>query len=310
MRPTLGRFARTSFFALTFASCRSEPPQRTIANATPNVSAVRVVPSATPRPPEKPEVSLCRVIAVRSLAGADAGAGAGADAGADAGAGRTLAVGAIVDGNEWLELGGQTEVVLRHSLTTRELALRGPGRFVPCFVGTETVLVARGSVKTTAGAGARAGAEVVLATPFGTLHFADAALELRVADRELLATVETGTVTLVPAGPLAADGGTPELTLGARGRKKLGATVEPKKLIALCEAAARPLETPPPRPVAGVPSARAALGEWSVAQLRARQAARWACATARAAIGRENDPERKNLWDEIGTVDRVWQVTR
>jgi hypothetical protein len=298
MRAFLGRLVAASLVVLAVSGCRNERSERAAPSATPSVSAARVLPPPRVSPPEKPEVALCRVIAVRALeTGADAG-----------GAGRAPAMGAVLDGHAWLDLDGKTEVVLRHSLTTRELALRGPGRFIPCFVGTETVLVATGSVKTTAGAGARAGAEVVLATPFGTLHFADAALELRVLEREMVAMVETGTVFLVPASPAATDGGVLEVTLGPKQKKKLTGAVDVNSLVELCEAAARPLGTPPPRAATGVPSARAALGEWSVAQLRARQGARWACATARAAVGRENDPERKSRWAEIGAVDRVWQA--
>ena len=298
MVASFGRLSKATLLVLAVASCRNEPTQRAAPSATASATSVRVVPPPA-IPPEKREVALCRVIAVRPLAGAS-----------DAGTEGAPRVGTVLDGHEWLELGSKLEVVLRHSLTTRELALRGPGLFVPCFAGSETVLVALGSVKTTAGAGSRAGAEVILATPFGALHFADAALELRVAEREMVAMVEAGVATLVPAGPADADAEPPDVTLGPKSKKKLGGAVDVKALISGCASRARPLGTPPPRALPGVPSARAALGEWSVAQLRARQGARWACATARAAVGRENDPDRKSHWTEIGAVDRVWQVTR
>jgi hypothetical protein len=226
--------------------------------------------------------------------------GKAADAGAPA-----PAVGTLFEGKEWLELGA-FEVVLRHASTTRELSLRGPGRFLPCFLGTETVLVAAGWVKTTAGAGARAGAEVVLATPFGTLHFADAALEARVGERELEVKVETGVATLVPAaGPKpGADACAPDQVLGPKSKKRLSGAVDAKALIERCGEASSPLGTTPPT----APSARSELGKWSVAQLRARQTARWACATARAAAGRDSEPERTRRSREIDGLDRVWQA--
>jgi hypothetical protein len=224
--------------------------------------------------------------------------GKAADAGAPA-----PAVGTLFEGREWLELGA-FEVVLRHATTTRELLLRGPGRFLPCYLGTETVLVAAGSVKTTSGAGARAGAEVVLATPFGTLHFPDASLEARVGERELEVKIETGVATLVPgtSPPPGADAGATDLVLLPKSKKRLSGAVDTTALVERCGQASSPLGTAPPT----APSARSELGKWSVAQLRARQTARWACATARAAVGRENEPERSRRSGEIDRLDRVW----
>jgi hypothetical protein len=218
-------------------------------------------------------------------------------------------VGTAVDGVDWLDLGDKAEVVLRHALTTRELTVRGPGRFLPCFLGTETVLVAEGSVVTTAGAGARAGAEVILATPFGTLHFADAGLEVRVTERALDVKVATGIATLVPAAaaPASPDASATELVLAPKSRKKIGGAVAVEDLVARCGEASRVLDQPPPG-VSGTPGARAALGKWSVEQLKARQAARWACATARAAAGRDRGPEQSRRWAEIAASDRVWQA--
>jgi len=247
---------------------------------------------------EKEEIALCRVIALRAAAAPKTDAGSEAN---------VPAIGTALAGREWLELTGTTEVTLRHSATTRELALRGPGRFLPCFLGTETVLVARGDVKTTAGAGARAGAEVILATPFGTLHFADAALELRVSERDAEANVATGVATWVLAAARMPDGGPSDVVLGARDRRKVTGIVVMPELVSRCGEASGPLGTEPPRLSAGEPSARARLGEWSVTQLRARQTARWACAAARAAAGRENATERTRWWTELSKADRVWR---
>jgi hypothetical protein len=40
----------------------------------------------------------------------------------------------------------------------------------------------------------------------------------------------------------------------------------------------------------------------------ARQGTRWACAIARAAVGRLDGPERDRLWAEITASDPVWQA--
>jgi hypothetical protein len=301
MPASFGRVFASSAFVLVLAGCRSEGSGKisTTTSATASTaSAARVTPPAPVPPPQKEEAARCRVVALRAAAGRQADAGFQASA---------PAIGTALEGRDWLELAGKIEVTLRHSATTRELALHGPGRFLPCFLGTETVLVARGGVKTTAGAGARAGAEVILATPFGTLHFADAALELRVGERDAEANVASGTATWVLAAEPTPDGGSSDVVLGAKDRRKVAGDAVTAELVSRCDEAARPLGTEPPRLSAGEPSARARLGEWSVTQLRARQTARWACAAARAAAGRENATERIRWWAELSRVDRVWR---
>jgi hypothetical protein len=95
--------------------------------------------------------------------------------------------------------------------------------------------------------------------------------------------------------------------LGPKSRKKLAGVVNSNELVARCGEASRVLEKPPPA-AKGSPSARAELGRWSVAELKARQAARWACATARAAAGRQDGPEASKRFAEIFASDRVWQA--
>jgi hypothetical protein len=250
---------------------------------------------------EKIEVPRCRVITVRPKKGAPADASSGTQA---------PAVGTAFEGRHFIDLGDETEIALRHGTTTRELTLRGPGRFLPCFLGTETVLIATGTVKTTAGAGARAGAEVILATPLGALHFADAALEVGVGERELDVRVYTGGATLVLASGQknVADGGPPDLVLGPNGRKRLSGADVTADIVSRCREAAGVLGASPPAPAPSASSSRTLLGQWSVAQLRARQGTRWACAIARAAVGRLDGPERDRLWAEITASDPVWQA--
>jgi hypothetical protein len=271
------------------------------ASSSASVTAASMSPPPASALVEKIEVPLCRVIAVRPKKGAPADASSGA---------RAPAVGTAFDGRDFLDLGDETEVALRHGTTTRELTLRGPGRFLPCFLGTETVLIATGTVKTTAGAGARAGAEVILATPLGALHFADAALEVRVGEREFDARVDTGGATLVLASGRknVADGGTPDLVLGPKGRKRLSGAVAAADLVSRCRETAGALGASPPAPAPSASSSRTHLGQWSVAQLKARQDTRWACAIARAAVGRLDGPERDRLWAEITASDPIWKA--
>src|SRR5262245_7368345 len=119
----LGAFSRTGALALAVAACQTTSRGTTDAGASATTrnagtasASVRVPPPAPP-PVESIDVPLCRVIAIRPAPGAPA------DAGSDANA---PAVGAALERRDWLELGANTELVLRHAATTRELALRGP----------------------------------------------------------------------------------------------------------------------------------------------------------------------------------------
>jgi hypothetical protein len=288
--------------AALLVACEKKPSGQPNSGASASVSAASLSPPPPSALVEKIEVPLCRVIAVRPIKGAPADASIAA---------RAPAVGTALEGRDFLDLGDETEVALRHGTTTRELTLRGPGRFLPCFLGTETVLIATGTVKTTAGAGARAGAEVILATPLGVLHFADAALEVRVGERELDVRVDTGGATLVSASGQkgVADGGTPDFVLGPKGRKRLSGAVVTSELAFRCREAARALGASPPAPAPSASSSRTLLGQWSVAQLRARQGTRWACAIARAAVGRLDGIKRDRVWAEITASDPTWRAS-
>jgi hypothetical protein len=288
--------------AALLVACEKKPSGQPNSGASASVSAAALSPPPPSALVEKIEVPLCRVIAVRPKKGAPADASIGAGA---------PAVGTALEGRDFLDLGDETEVALRHGTTTRELTLRGPGRFLPCFLGTEAVLIATGTVKTTAGAGARAGAEVILATPLGALHFADAALEVRVGERELDARVDTGGATLVSAGSQknVADGGPHDLVLGPKGRKRLSGAVVVDDLVSRCLEAASALRASPPAPAPSTSSSRTLLGQWSVAQLKTRQGTRWACAIARAAVGRLDGLERDRLWAEITASDPTWRAS-
>jgi hypothetical protein len=209
----------------------------------------------------------------------------------DAGAGPEA--GELLDGRSFFEVPAGTELALRHSETTRELALKGPGRFRACPKGEELVAVTRGKVSTTSGPGARAGAEVRLATPFGVVHFGDAALELEVTDKTVELRVSQGTV--VVDGRTAEDGAPPKPISGPRGRATFRGRSDPTALVAECETSAAALATPAPAGSA----LGANLGQWAVERLKARQTARHACSRALSAIGLVEGPEAVRLWDLV-----------
>jgi hypothetical protein len=207
-----------------------------------------------------------------------------------------------LDGTRFVVLAEGERISLRHERTQRELALRGPGRFLPCPGGEEQVLVVSGGVKSTAGVGVHAGGEVVLATPFGVVRYVDAAVDVTVKASQLSVDVLTGEVSF--DAPPAKAGELPNTrVLGAA----KGARPPPAKLVSpkagdptiavehcrSARAASQALGKPP-RPAG---SARAALGTWAVASFEARRAARLACALARVVIESRPEPERRRLED-------------
>jgi len=244
--------------------------------------------SVAPKPP--PPVHGCRVLGVKGQA-PPAG---------------TPAVGTLLHTRAWLELGPGVELQLKHSETTRELSLVGPGRFLACADGPEAVLVARGVVATTPGPGSRAGAEVELGTPFGVVHYADAALRLEVSEGGLTLEVKQGGAAL-GATDSGTDGGKatePDPVRGPKGKLTVAGKVDAAGLVSRCIGAREAISTKTARPA---PSAGPERGAWAVDLLKARQAARLLCSRARAATGRLSDgaAERIRLDDQLAGSMRV-----
>jgi hypothetical protein len=202
-------------------------------------------------------------------------------------------VGDLLDGTAFFDLPARAELSVRHSETTRELALAGPGRFRACPKGEELVAVTRGKVKTTSGPGARAGAEVRLATPFGVVHFGDAELVLEVTGKQADVRVAQGTATI--DGRTEADQGpTPGPVSGPKGRATFRGRADPESLLAECVKNATVARVgAPPAPSSGPGPT---LGQWAVERLKARQATRYACSRALASAGLESEGADR-LWD-------------
>jgi hypothetical protein len=249
---------------------RPSPAQS--ANAAPR-------PTAPPKPP--PVTHGCRVLGLR---GKPAPAG-------------TPGVGTLLHDRIWLELADGVELQLKHSETTRELSLIGPGRFLACADGTESVLVARGLVTTTPGPGSRAGAEFELGTPFGVVHYADAALRLDVREAGLSLEVQQGGAAISASDDgQHPDGGESQPVRGPKGKLTLSGKVDAAKLVAGCAQARAAIRT---KTAAPAPSAGSERGAWAVGLLNARKAARLACSRARAATGRLEGNEQGRLDDQL-----------
>jgi hypothetical protein len=260
---------------LVVAGCRArEQPApsasaRASALSRPSASAPSQASSA-PRAASPPPRAGCRVLALRGEK--------------EPGAPK---VGDFFDGDGWLELRSGVELSLRHSETTREFTLIGPGKFQACKAGAESVLVARGIVGTSAGPGARPGAEVLLATPFAILRFSDAKLRLEVAEKKLTLGVEQGSATI--ESDLSAAAAPPKTVSGPQGKFTLTSAVDTEALVSACRTAG---PAPGPKPA---PSAGSKLGEWAAVQLKARRAARYSCARAHAALARLEGAEHSRL---------------
>jgi hypothetical protein len=259
--------------ALAPFGCRSRGAPRPAESSSAQVKPAPVPRASVSAVTPKPQPVGCRVLTKTGSAGAPG-------------------AGELLDGRSFFDLPAGAELNLRHSETTREFALRGPGRFRACPRGEELVVVTRGRVTTTPGAGARAGAEVQLATPFGVVHYVDAALDLDVTDRKVDVVVTQGYAAI--DGRVKADGPKHTPVSGPRGHTSFRGRSDPKTLVAECADSTSGLAAPAPSS-----SASGALGRWAVERLKARQTARYACSRALSAIGLVEGPEANRLWDLV-----------
>ncbi|HEY3495150.1 MAG TPA: hypothetical protein VGK73_10710 [Polyangiaceae bacterium] len=272
MGSPLATVTLASAFVLLLCGCRSKAAPAPAASATitsarvPSTARPSAVASSKPRAPAG-----CRVIGVRGAAQAKESAAFD---------------GRFFGGPDWVDVPADLELSLRHTETSREFELHGPGRFRPCAAGAEAVLVARGKVETSTGSGVRAGAEVLLGTPFAAVHYSEAKLTLEVADRKLSLRVESGSAVVERTG-----GEVPKGVSGPNGKLDLSGTAAPGELVRACVEARAATESPLPSPSVQRPN----LGAWAVIQLKARRSERFACAQAEAAVGRLAGAEQSRL---------------
>jgi hypothetical protein len=289
------RWALLVLLLLGASACktREAEPSRAVASASAKVGARRYVPPPVDSGLEPASaVAGCRAILVQG----DVRRG-----------GAALSQSSMVDGRTWLELGAGANVVLKHPGSGREFALLGPARARACVEGDEQLIVASGTLRTTAGTGARPGAEVLVATPAGIVRYGDAELEGRIDSKRVVVEVRAGEVWLEPllgsraTGPAHLFGrGKSSLAApkGASGETAAAACAEASKLAA--ELAVAVLDRA---------QAQTTLGERAAKQLRARQAARGTCRTALARLGAEPDSaQRQRLEKSIESSERLWQT--
>jgi len=285
----LGRLAVG--LVLLGAACDDKPaPTQATATASAPTSPA---PSQQPQParaPRKPPT--CRALAVtgKVLAGA-----------------RTVSVGTAVDGKTWLTLEKGASVSFRHSVSAREVTLVGPAEALPCVEGEEDFLLGTGGLKSSAGPGARPGAQVTVYTPFGTVSYGDARIDVQASKASAEVAVTHGEAWAIPVAGATRTG--PDVVRAPKGKASLRGAPKPAALVEDCEKQAQMAEGlanavlhPTPGPDAGT------LGERAAAHMRARRAARGACWCARAAAALAPDATRRALEKRLDRAEQQWRA--
>jgi len=221
--------------------------------------------------------------------------------------GAPLAQGSLLDGEHWLELEPGASVALRHTVTSREFKLIGPGLMLPCRHGAEQILVAVGQLSTSANLGVRPGAEVLIATPSGTVHYGDAALDLEFGSKGLRIRVKQGEAWLEPEAR-----GKPKFKnpvhSGAEARLAVSDESGPALLAACQSAAQKARQSAELVLTPSAPGTTNSLGARAAAHMRDRNSARTACAMAASAVGIARDPtEKQQLSASVAHADELWQ---
>jgi hypothetical protein len=296
----MGRLSRARFWLVLLCVVCVACGRKNSGHAVPSASLANsaTLPSLAAQPspppsalPARASAPVCRAIRLSGVATAGE---------------RSLAAGDVLDGESWVSLEKGANMALKHSTTGRELSISGPARFRACRRGREQLLLARGSVSAASGMGSRPGAEVLIATPIAGVHYGDAEYKLDLDDQKLNLTVRVGHVgvDLEPAPP--PDKGHKK-TLSAKDKLSLPlGKPDPKALMASCQAAAEAAQASARR--VGERNAREPLGERAQAHVKARRAARSACAVAAAATGLVADPVASaGLWAEAMHWEGLWE---
>jgi ferric-dicitrate binding protein FerR (iron transport regulator) len=273
-----------------------------IACSKPAPPSVRPAPSASAtglagaEPASVPHLvqpkGACRALLVNGKATAD---------------GTPIIAGTLLDGEHWIELEAGSSVALRHTVTSREFKLIGPGKVLPCRGGAEQLLLTTGQLSTSANLGVRPGAEVLIATPLGTVHYGDAALDVESSAQALRVRVKQGEAWVEPE-----KAGKPPFKnpVGSGAEVRLSRRpINAQELLDACQTAAQHARDSAERVLtAGQTGASSSLGARAAENMRARAGARSECAMAAAALGALEDPaERQSLSAAVAHADDLWR---
>jgi hypothetical protein len=239
----------------------------------------------------------CRAITVKGLVSAEGG--------------RTIVAGDPLDRPVWIDLAAGAQLAVKHAETAREVVFHGPAHLLPCDRGEERFLMTRGRAVTATWAGARPGAEVLIATPLAVVRYGDATLEVRVVERTLGVRVVERTLGVQAAvgdGFIDTGDGSPGERVSAGGHaERKSAGVDVKALVTECDTGARTAESLA-RDVLSPGGSKAPLGERAAAHVQGRKAARMKCAIAAAALGTlEKGQDRDDLGRVVAGAEARWR---
>jgi hypothetical protein len=281
----------TNVLGLVSAVACSKSAPSAVAAASASGSA-----SASAEPASVPHVVLpkgaCRALLVTGKASVE---------------GTPIVIGSLLDGEHWVDLEAGSSVALHHTLTSREFKLIGPGKILPCRGGAEQLLLATGQLSTSANLGVRPGAEVLIATPLGIIHYGDAALDVEFSSKGLRVRVKQGEAWVEPE-----KAGKPPFKnpVGSGAEARLsGQPLTAQELLDTCQTAAEHARDAAQLVLsAGQTGVQSSLGARTADHMRARAAARSACAMATAALGTQGDPaERQRLSAAVAHADDLWR---
>lgn len=223
--------------------------------------------------------------------------------------GKKISVGTRVDGRAWLKLAPGAKLSLRHSASAREFLLNGPALVLACPRGLEQVVLGNGEFKAAPGLGARPGAQVIVATPFGNVRYGNAQLDVKATASGVHVSVDAGDVWVDPIGSAVRKG--PEhLSKGLDASLSSPTPVSADARVAACRGAAQRAATQARNVLAAAEDdGGGSLGSRAAADVRARETARLACAAAEAAVGLTADPAKRHaLWALLERSDRLWRL--
>ena len=290
---------RTGGFVLSIAcvsACgKHDPagkPSLASASAAASAPAAESAASAPAAALSQQTRAACRALAVTGSATVD---------------GAPVATASLLDGTRWVELSAGASVALRHTRTSREFTLIGPGHALPCRDGSEQILLADGRLSTSAKLGVRPGAEVLIATPQGVVRYGDAALELSLDAQGLRLRVKQGEAWVEPEQRAKPHFENP---VRSGSEVRLPSTrLAAQSLVGACQTAAESAQASARRVLGGEGSAGSdSLGARAAAHMRERSKARMTCAIAAAAAFGESDPaDRQSLAASVAHADELWQ---
>jgi hypothetical protein len=288
------RGLRFAFGVLELAgaiACSKPAPSAKPAASTSEAGSASAQPSASVPHAVLPK-GACRALLVSGKATVD---------------GTPIVTGTLLDGEHWALLEAGSSVALRHTVTSREFKLIGPAKVLPCRAGTEQLLLTTGQLSTSANLGVRPGAEVLIATPLGTVHYGDAALDVELSAKGLRVRVKQGEAWVEPERA-----GKPPFKnpVGSGAEARLpGRPINAPELVDACQTAAQHARDSAERVLtSGQTGASSSLGDRAAENMRARAAARSECAMAAAALGALDDPaERQSLSAAVAHADDLWR---